>query len=127
MEKTMYCPHCGTKAASNQVRFCYECGAEIAVPAGRQSEPGSQQTGQETTGPAQQIWCGTSPGRGPAGPSTALRTVLMAAGLVVLVPVILIAGLALLGLAVHALPVIALGLLVYWALSRRQRWSGARL
>jgi hypothetical protein len=60
-------------------------------------------------------------------PDSALKTGLMAVGLVFLVPLLLIVGLVVLGVAVHLLPVIVLGLVIYWALSRRQRWSGVRM
>ena len=117
----MYCPRCGTQAASSQARFCSECGGEITEPAGRPSEQGARPAGQDTgAGPSQRAWRDNSP-------DSPLRVVLMAAGLVVLVPLMLIAGLAVLGVAIHALPLIALCLVVYWVLSRRQRWSRVRL
>jgi hypothetical protein len=60
-------------------------------------------------------------------PDSALKTALLAVGVVFLLPLLLIAGLVVLGVAVHVLPFIVLGVVLYWALSRRQRWGGARM
>ncbi len=122
----MYCPRCGTKAASGQSRFCHECGAELTGTTGQQDAAGPQQTGP-CPGFARPSWSGPFPGRGLRAADSPLKVGLMAVGAVFLLPLILIAGLALVGLTLHALPLIALGVLVYWALSRRQRWSGVRL
>jgi hypothetical protein len=130
-EKTMYCPRCGTQVASSQSRFCYECGSEIVVPAGQHGEFGAQQPGQDQqTGSSQRAWRGNIPVMNVTVKDSALKAVLMAAGLLLLLPVIFgalvltfVAGIALIGLAFKALPFIALCVIVYWFMSRRQRWS----
>jgi hypothetical protein len=122
----MYCPRCGTQATSSQSQFCYECGAALTGPTSQQDASGPQQTGP-CPGFARPSWSGSVPGRGLLAADSPLRVGLMAVGALFLLPLILIAGLALVGLAIHALPFIALGVIVYWALSRRRRWSGVRL
>jgi hypothetical protein len=127
----MYCPKCGTQAASSQSRFCYECGSEIDVPTGQQSASSSQQPGQDQgAGSSQRTWRGSIPVMQVSVKDNTLKTVLIAAGLVLLLPVILgaaaltfVAGIALLALAFKALPFIALCVIVYWVMSRRQHWS----
>ncbi len=127
----MYCPRCGTQAASSQSRFCYECGSEIDVPAGQHGASGPRQTGQDqNAGSSQRAWRGSIPTMNVTVKDNALKTVLMAAGLLLLLPVIFgalaltfAAGVALIALAFKALPFIALCVIVYWFMSRRQRWG----
>jgi hypothetical protein len=134
----MFCPRCGTKAATNSPRFCYECGAEIP-PAGETRASGAEE-GFDRAANSGPKGYGASPTWDPRVMTHVFtrdrswRPVLIAGGLLLLLPLAIplifgavvasaFAGIALVALLVKALPVLAIVALVYWALSRPRRYT----
>lgn len=116
----MHCPQCGKKLISNSQRYCQACGADVAT-AGR--------TNGRTGGGAS--WRSSIPVP-IVVKDTTMRTVLLVAAAVLLVPLALgallatvAAGLALVGIVIHLAPVIAIGVIVYWLVNQRRRTVGA--
>ncbi len=126
----MFCQQCGTRVTTSTQRFCQECGGIIAPAQG----PSSDQQGGNGAPRLQlstQVWHVT-PSLPPMTTrvivhNTALRTLLMAIGLCLLLPLAiplffgsLIAGFALLGLFIHLAPLFAMAIVVYWFLTRQR-------
>lgn len=123
----MFCPQCGTKTTRAQQQFCRECGASIDGAAGSQQRGGGTAA---ATPPLQRQrpYSATHAVR----EGNALRTLLMVAGAVLLVPLALVVvfgllatslviGAALIATAIKLAPVVAIGLIIYWALTRQRR------
>lgn len=130
----MFCPHCGTRVTVSKARFCGECGGEMTAAAG--PDGGARQTADRGA---------NASGASPHGPFTmthvvvkdnAMRTILIAAGLLLLLPLAIplffgallasfVAGIALVGILFKAIPLLAIGLLIYVVLRERrtQRWA----
>ena len=139
----MFCPQCGTKTVTGSQRFCRECGAEISPAAGQdQTAQGAQATQGTAQGPFNQA-CGASYSTlRPCAVHVSVRdnpmkTLLMAGGLLLLLPLaiplvfgLLIAGVAagvgLVALAIHLLPVLALAAVVYWIVAQRRTVHSGR-
>lgn len=120
----MFCPKCGTKSAVPGARFCRECGADMgAAMAGEQSN--------------QEGWS-APPRPRPSLPMKgitqggAMRTVLLVAGALLLIPLALhlifglvvagvVVSVALIATAIKLAPLIAIGFLVYWLVARQRR------
>ena len=112
----MFCPQCGARVPTGTQRFCKECGAEV----------------------------GRNPGQGASSlprrvlsnrvmkKDHAMKSLLIVAGLVLLVPLALhlffglllaslVTGVALAAMVIKLAPVLALGLVLYWIVTRRRR------
>ena len=126
----MFCPQCGTQVTPGQQRFCRECGAEV----GRDPDQEVREATQRPAGDTR------SAGALPRGAlsnqvmekDTTMRTLLMVAGLLLLLPLAmplavgtlvagLVAGVALVAMALKLAPVLALGLVLYWIVTRQRR------
>jgi hypothetical protein len=126
----MFCPQCGTNVSSGQQRFCRECGAEI----GRDPDQGVRQAAQR---PAGHAWRASAHPRCALSnqvieKDTTMRTLLMVGGLLFLLPLAiplafgtlvagLVAGVALVAMVLKLAPVLALGLVLYWIVTRQRR------
>lgn len=122
----MFCPQCGTKTVTGNQRFCRECGAEIGAASSQ-----ANQTATGTDAPARGSY--SAPAQRPCMlthvnvKDSALKTLLMAAGLLLLLPLVfgtLLAGVvavvAVAALAIKLAPVVVLGLVAYWFITRRR-------
>lgn len=135
----MYCPQCGTKATTDNPRFCYECGAEIpALAASEQGETQGEQgawsaAGSATMPPHRQVHAAIPVVVKDSG----LKTVLMVIGGLALLPIALVvlvgavlaslvAGAAVIAVLFKLAPLIAIGFLVYWFATRQHRMAGVR-
>jgi uncharacterized membrane protein YvbJ len=112
----MFCPQCGASVPTGAERFCKECGAEL----GRDPGQGA------TTLPRHVL------SNRLMKKDHAMKTLLIVAGLVLLVPLALhlffglllaslVASVALVAMAIKLAPVLALGLVLYWIVTRRRR------
>ena len=126
----MFCPQCGTQVTPGQQRFCRECGAEI----GRDPDQEVRQAAQWPAGHARRASalprCALS--NQVMEKDTTMKTLLMVAGLLLLLPLAiplavgtlvagLVAGVALVAMALKLAPVLALGLVLYWIVTRQRR------
>ena len=122
----MFCPQCGTKTTMGHQRFCRECGAEI----GADPAPGGQQAADASAT--------TPPRRRPfmlprvSEKDNAMKMLLLGAGLALLLPLAiplvfgillasLFAGVAVVATAIKLAPVVAVGIIVYWLVTRQKR------
>ena len=125
----MFCPQCGTSVSSSQ-RFCRECGAEV----GRDPDQGVRQAAQRPADHARRasaLPCCALSNQGMEKDTT-MKTLLMVGGLLLLLPLAiplaistlvagLVAGVALVAMALKLAPVLALGLVLYWIVTRQRR------
>ena len=108
----MFCPQCGARVPTGTERFCKECGAEL---------------GQGATALPRRVLSNRLMKN-----DHAMKTLLIVAGLVLLVPLALhlffglllasvVAGVALVAMAIKLAPALALGFVLYWIVTRRRR------
>jgi hypothetical protein len=125
----MFCPQCGTNVSSGQ-RFCRECGAEV----GRDPDRGVRQAAQRPADHARRVSalprCALS--NQVMEKDNTMKTLLMVGGLLLLLPLAiplavgtlvagLVAGVALVAMVLKLAPVLALGLVLYWIVTRQRR------
>ena len=126
----MFCPQCGTNVSSGQQRFCRECGAEV----GRDPDQGDHQAAQR---PADHAWRASALPRCARSnqvmeKDTMMKILLMVGALLLLLPLAiplavgtlvagLVAGVALVAMVLKLAPVLALGLVLYWIVTRQRR------
>jgi uncharacterized membrane protein YvbJ len=126
----MFCPQCGTKVPTGTQRFCRECGAEVGHDPGQ----GAQEAAQRPADHAQRA--SSRPRRVLSNhvmkKDQTMKTLLMVAGLLLLLPLAmhllfgillasLVAGVALIAIGLKLAPVLALGLVLYWIVTRHRR------
>src|SRR5437764_3572587 len=132
----MFCPQCGTQVTPDQQRFCRECGAEV----GRDPDQGGRQAAQRPADHARSA--SALPRRALSNQvmekDNAMKTLLIVGGLLLLLPLAiplavgtlvagLVAGVALVAMVLKLAPVLALGLVLYWIVTRqRQTLRSAR-
>lgn len=131
----MYCPQCGTKATTDNPRFCYECGVEIPTLADSgQGELGGWSAAASTSMPPHRQAHAATP---VIVKDSALKTVLLAVGALALLPIALVvlagavlaslvAGAAIIAVLFKLAPLIAIGFLVYWFATRQRRMAEVR-
>src|SRR5439155_18130876 len=126
----MFCPQCGTKVLTGTPRFCRECGAEVGHDPGQ----GAQEAVQRSADHAQRASALTRgvPSNQVMEKDTTMKTLLMVGGLLLLLPLAiplavgtlvagLVAGVALVAIGLKLAPVLALGLVLYWIVTRHRR------
>ena len=126
----MVCPQCGMQMTPGTRRFCRECGAEVGAGP------------DQGTGDAAQRPAAHAPDAAPLPRrvqsnqvmemDTTMKTLLMVAGLLLLLPLAipllvgtlvagLVAGVALVAMVLKLAPVLVLGLVLYWIVRRQRR------
>src|ERR671936_2218740 len=125
----MFCPQCGTSVSSGQ-RFCRECGAEVGRDPDQEVRQAAQRPADHTRRASALPRCALS--NHGMEKDTAMRTLLMVGGLLLLLPLALplavgtlaaglVAGVALVAMALKLAPVLALVLVLYWIVTRQRR------
>jgi zinc-ribbon domain len=125
----MFCPQCGTNVSSGQ-RFCRECGAEVGPDPDQEVRQAAQSTADHVRRASALPRCALS--NQAMEKDTTMRTLLMVGGLLLLLPLAiplavgtlvagLVAGVALVAMALKLAPVLALGLVLYWIVTRQRR------
>ena len=121
----MFCPQCGTKTTTGTQRFCRECGGEIGADPGQEGQRAG--SGSTTMPPRQRPSMLTH----VIVKDNTMKTLLIAAGLLLLLPLAIpivfgtlvagvVAGVALVAAAIKLAPVLALGIVLYWIVTRRR-------
>src|SRR5437588_13024569 len=116
----MFCPQCGTKVTPGTQRFCRECGADV----GRDADQGARGAAQRPVERARRASpfarCVLS--KHVMEKDSTMKTLLMAGGLLLLLPLALalaagtlVAGVALVAMVLKLAPLMALGLVLYWS------------
>jgi hypothetical protein len=126
----MFCPQCGTQVTLGQQRFCRECGAEV----GRDPDQGGRQDAQRPADHARRASalprCALS--NQVMEKDNAMKILLIVGGLLLLLPLAiplavgtlvagLVAGVALVAMVLKLAPVLALGLVLYWIVTRQRQ------
>lgn len=135
----MFCPQCGTQVTNSKARFCRECGGEIDAASGQRDRATAGAT-QGSAGPASGASSNVPPFQRPCMlthvmvKESWLKPLLMAAGLLVLLPLALallfgalvaslFAGIALIHVVFKLAPLLLIGVVLYWFMTRRRRTS----
>ena len=126
----MFCPQCGTQVTPGQQRFCRECGAEVGRDPDQEVRQAAQRPADHAGMASALPRCALS--NQVMEKDTTMKTLLMAGGLLLLLPLAiplavgtlvagLVAGVALVAMALKLAPVLALGLVLYWIVTRQRR------
>jgi uncharacterized membrane protein YvbJ len=122
----MFCPQCGTKKLRGTQRFCQECGAEVGQETGQGAREAADRAPRASSLPRRVL------SNRMMKKDQTMKTLLMVAGLVILLPLAmhllfgillasLVAGVALIAIGLKLAPVLALGLVLYWIVTRHRR------
>ena len=126
----MFCPQCGTQVTPGQQRFCRECGAEVGRDPDQEVRRAAQRLADHARRASVLPRCALS--NQAMEKDTTMRPLLMIGGLLLLLPLAiplavgtlvagLVAGVALVAMALKLAPVLALGLILYWLVTRQRR------
>jgi hypothetical protein len=124
----MFCQYCGTRLTEENQKVCQECGRQTG-----QTPEGPRWSAPRWSAAPQGAWCSGQPVMWVHAPRVIVRhslfrPLLLLVGALILFPLAipllfgsLVLGAALFGLALHLLPVLAIGAIIYWALTNRRR------